>query len=548
MLQKWSRSGDLLPFLALLLFLLILYGYMQSASLTSDGLNLAARAEAPTYRSRDFWNPRHLFWPVYGYTLFHAAGRLGYQGRSLELLQWSNAFMEALCAALLYLLLRRTGAGRLLAWSLSLWLGVSYTFWFFGTEIKFYSLTLILLLLSWLLLARGREQDLVSPPPESGSPPKLRAGIHFWLAGVAAGAAILAGLVNTLFIPVALLALVVDRTGKLRRRLAQADAFLAAALLSWILPTILVGFEFFRLNYRQLFNWFGSVRASVGYDVSSPAKNLVLFISRLDEMTTGFLYWMSQHGFIRWLSVNYLRLVLVLFVVFICLRARALMRSQGFFFWGALAMLVLYAAGFALVDPYNDFRYILLVPLLILVAGVGGVLEREGQRWPAWAALALALVLLGINWTPFTKMSQLYDRKHHSDVRMNKIDAYRPYLRPRDSLIMLGVSPDARYVSYFLKVNVVEVLSEFQRRHVPQGVFRSLDTEITYRWDQGERVFLDSDIFNTPRPYPVWAPPGMDPEQISNFFRSHYRLVPVCRTENRDVLYRMEPLKVMRQG
>lgn len=538
MIRKLLRSTDLWPFLALLLLLSAIYLYSRSAALTSDGLNLAEQAEYHSYQVREFWNPRHLFWPVYGYVLFHGAQGLGYPGRSLELLQWSNALIQALCAALFYLLLRRAGSGRLLAWSLSLWLGISYCYWFFGTEVKFYPVTMALLVLAWLLLALGREQASAAPAPAGGP-----AGIYFWLAGVAAAAAILTGLVNALFIPAALLGLVADTRVKLRSRLAQADAFMATTLISWVLPVIIVGFAIFRFNYLDLLRWFLGVRTSVGYDVSSYSKNFALFTSRMEDMVAGSLYWTSRPGIMTWVSRNYLWIVLVIFLIFICLRAASFKRSQGFFFWGALTMIATYAAGIILVDPYNDYRYVLLVPVLVLVGGVGGVLEREGRRWPAWAALALALLLLWINWSPINGMSVHYLQKYHADVRMIKVETYRPYLGPRDTLIMMSIYPDARYMSYFLKVNVMEILSEFQRRHQPQVVFGSLSTEISYRWSKGEHVYLDSDVFDTPQPYPVWVPRSMNGAEIAGFFRSHYRLVEVCRSSNRDVLYRVLPLR-----
>jgi len=538
------RTGDRWIVLTLFIFLFSLYLFTRSAALTSDGLKMALRAEAPSMQSLDFWNLRHLLWPAYGFTIYHAAVGLGYSGRSLELLQAANAFLEALGAALIYLLLRRTGAGKLLAASLSLTIGFSYFYWFFGTEIKYYPLTALGLVLTWLLLAPEAEfcrAESNSRPLQSTSSPGGTAGNRrAEAAGAAAGIGILMGLANLLLLPAAFLAIMADRSRSTRQRMLQADRFVAATLVAWLLPTITIGLTFNRLPPGQLLSWFMGVRNSVGYDVSNLGSNLQLFLQRFDEMVTGFRYTISVPYSLMFLWTNYFRFFLILVAVLVLIRMGALIRKRSFFFWGAIGMLVFYGSGIMLVDPYNDFRYILFLPIIMLAAAAGGLLEEEGKRWPGPAALVLALALFSINWPPLHAMSARYMERTHCDIRMNKMESYRPLLHPEDTVVVLGFTPDSQYYEYFLKVDVVNVLSLYQFSSNPRSALRALAATLDYRLRKGKRVFLDSEVFNQPLPYPVWAPRNMQAEQIKGFFTTGYLLEPASRARPNDELYRLK--------
>lgn len=525
------KPGDTWPALALFLILAVLYLLTRTYALTSDALGLAMNAESQTVRAWGFWTPRHFLWPAYGVAVYRGALALGLHGRSLVPLQIQNALVEAICAALVYLLLRRAGAGRRLAWSLSLLLGVSYFFWNFGTEVKFYPVTMLAIILSWLFLA---------PPNSTPGPSPVRDRPQVWVAGIWAGIGVLLGLVNVLFIPSALAALAGDKGRSWKVRILEAGRFLAGAGLAWMVPVAYVGVRYNGFGLSGLANWFLEVRNTVGYDVSSPWANLALFLQRCGDLLTGFGYGSFYTGPLMLLSTNFFRLALLGLAVLILLRLRVLIRSRGFYFWGGLGTLIFYGLGMALIDPYNDFRYFLLVPLLVLAGTAGGILEREGRRWPGPLVLVLALALFGLNWMPFHAVSVRSRSQGPSDLRMGKIQNYAYYIKPGVSVVALGLSPDSKYYSYFLKADTIDLVGEYQLWGDPRRALLSVRQRVNTRLRAHQQVFLDSQVLDTTAAYPTWAPPYMKADEIVNFINLNYRLVPVCRSESGETLYRLE--------
>ncbi len=186
--------------------------YVPFRSINYD-LNGIADAQAVETAGIHVFPPNHMLYNPLGVVLYHAAQWLGYDGRAIVLLQMLTALCGALGLGFGFLAFRHMTGDPIAAFASSLWLGTSWAYWTFSTDVAYIVPSAMVVMAALALLFGG---------PLS----KRRLAA---LAGISA-LAILTWQANVLLLPI--LALLVLAT---RDELMRSDRLRAVGILSGVM-------------------------------------------------------------------------------------------------------------------------------------------------------------------------------------------------------------------------------------------------------------------------------------------------------------------------
>lgn len=126
-----------------------------------DGIAFAQAIEGAPEIHVSLVHPNHLIYNLVGYVLYRAAKSLGFNPRSVTVLQILNAFLGAATSALLFHILKNTLRSAYIALALSLLFAFSATWWKYTVDADAYIPGALLLLLSFYLVLPGRKANPV---------------------------------------------------------------------------------------------------------------------------------------------------------------------------------------------------------------------------------------------------------------------------------------------------------------------------------------------------------------------------------------------------
>src|SRR4030095_8483530 len=90
--------------------------------------------EAQFTENGQLFQKNHMLYRPVSYVVYSAAKSLGFRGNALDVLQAMSALFGAIGVGLCYLLCDFVGNNRLAALIGAVWLGTSFTYWYFSTD------------------------------------------------------------------------------------------------------------------------------------------------------------------------------------------------------------------------------------------------------------------------------------------------------------------------------------------------------------------------------------------------------------------------------
>jgi hypothetical protein len=135
---------------------LVVYVCFPTRQYFFDGIAFAQTIEDARALDTTLIHPNHLFYEVFGYVVYRIVRALGLQPRALTVLQVANSFLGALCAWLLFHMLRRSLRSLYLSCALTLLFAFSATWWKFATDANAYVASVLFVLTSFCLILPGK--------------------------------------------------------------------------------------------------------------------------------------------------------------------------------------------------------------------------------------------------------------------------------------------------------------------------------------------------------------------------------------------------------
>ena len=154
--SKETFKEQIVPVMICLAVLLV-YVSFPTKNYYWDGIEFALRIERTSSLNVSLIHPNHLVYNLVGYLLYRLARDLGMQVRALEVLQTVNSFLSALCAYVLFHILKISLRSTYLAATLTLLFAFSATWWRFSTDANAYVSSILFLLISFYLLLPARQ-------------------------------------------------------------------------------------------------------------------------------------------------------------------------------------------------------------------------------------------------------------------------------------------------------------------------------------------------------------------------------------------------------
>lgn len=215
--------------------------------------------------------------------------------------------------------------------------------------------------------------------------------------------------------------------------------------------------------------------------------------------------------------------------------------------------IIFYLVGFWIVGIHNGFIFVMLTFFFLIIGiGLSNMKSREIKNLFSGIrnlvinlVICLSLLFLFVFnfYLNVIPQSQLSNNKE-----LNRVLYFKDYIKPDDTVIALGILPDAVYFNYFLGCRVIDIMVFFQ---IYNPKFNAPGTNPYEKlWDiikeeiDNHRVYLYSslllsDIDRFFASYPEWM--EITPERIRNFFRKNYLLKPEFKNDDGAILYRLTP-------
>lgn len=356
-----------------------------------DGVAFALDIEAAGRLTSTLLHQNHLVYNVVGYLLYALARLVWAEARAIVVLQVVNSVLSALCAFVLFHVLKSSLRSHYLSTLLTLVFSFSATWWKFSADVDSYVPATLFLLTSFYLLLPGRKPR-----------PVLVALLHT--------AAMLFHQLAVFFYPTAVVGLLFQTSAPDPRRRAR-PALLYSAVAS--LATLAAYYFCFYLRAGAfdpaLFvKWMGSYSSGTGGFTFDPFSNLMFTLrGHVRLFWGGRASWLRD--FINPFSVA-LILLLVAAAVGLCVQvvrhfgelkpffSRALKRSaeRGVVWTLAWVWAAPYLVFCFFFYPQDTFHRLVYFPALIVLCGVlladGGAGAVRPRRWRlALFAAVLAL-------------------------------------------------------------------------------------------------------------------------------------------------------------
>jgi hypothetical protein len=113
---------------------LLLYVPLRSIHYDLNGISDARAVESASVR---VFSPNHLLYDPLGLVLYHAAQQLGYDGRAIFVLQLLTAVCGAFGLGLAFIAFKRMTEDSVAAFAATIWLGTSWAYWSFSTDVAY---------------------------------------------------------------------------------------------------------------------------------------------------------------------------------------------------------------------------------------------------------------------------------------------------------------------------------------------------------------------------------------------------------------------------
>ncbi|MGD8719404.1 MAG: glycosyltransferase family 39 protein, partial [Candidatus Zixiibacteriota bacterium] len=418
-----DRSGAV----ALAVVAVTLYLTARNAFYNFDALYYAERVELGTADS--LLHPAHLLYNPVCWLAYAVAGLFGYGGRALGPMHVVDAVAGAAAVALMFLLCRRTGATRAMAFLAAAFLATAADFWANAAGVEVYAPAAASALAALYVAARRPE-----PEPKSAA-----------LGGVAFAAAALFHQLNLLLFPAALLYYLTAGGRRVTRVLAFVGGYAAVIAVAYVLMPV----AFLKLtSFAAYCDWFfhfsrmnrwGAFAAGTIRDGVEAFRKAIYVNAFWDNVAVPFIKGDPRH----------LRVALPLWLVIVFGAS-----NLGLWLWrgpGRRALLIfgvpfLLYAGFTIwwLPTYVSYW---LVPAACLVGGVAVAASGRGRRWYVVSLAAFGLAWLGIanvNWRDGIRGRS--DPQANADYRAGLALAA---LVPRDALVYVAPFPVMPHSRYF---------------------------------------------------------------------------------------------------
>ncbi|HYP52481.1 MAG TPA: hypothetical protein VEQ42_03015, partial [Pyrinomonadaceae bacterium] len=121
-----------------------------------DGIDFAHDIEQAATLTPNLLHANHLLYSPFGYLVYRLARWLGADARAVEVLQYANCVLGALCAALLYRVLLAATRSAYVSLCFSVLFAFSATWWKFTTDAASYTLSTLFLVAAFYYLLPGR--------------------------------------------------------------------------------------------------------------------------------------------------------------------------------------------------------------------------------------------------------------------------------------------------------------------------------------------------------------------------------------------------------
>ena len=139
----------------LLIALVLIYLAFPTKNYYWDGIAFAQSIEDAPGLDSSLLHPNHLIYNLVGYVFYRGLRAFGFNIRALSALQILNGALGAICALILFRILKRALSSVYLATTLTLLFAFSATWWKFATDADSYVASILFLLFSFYLILPG---------------------------------------------------------------------------------------------------------------------------------------------------------------------------------------------------------------------------------------------------------------------------------------------------------------------------------------------------------------------------------------------------------
>ncbi|MCL5774154.1 MAG: glycosyltransferase family 39 protein [Firmicutes bacterium] len=347
------------PIVFLLIFILFfsLYFFLKINLYSPESFDYAASIEKGDISSYRFWRMEHPLWEITGRGAYLLGALLGFKGNTLELMQLLNAVCGSLAVAFFFLIIFRLTKSLKTSLFCAFLLGFSYYFWFWNAEVKFYSLAALFVMLTIYFFTA---ESFLAP---AGT---LLTGFFFALAMLYHSANMV------LFLPLTIAFFL--NASPLKKKFSSYMLFLAAILVFFVIPHLIILIKLSGVHVadfwrnKEAFSWFGASLRLEGIDARDIIfRRLPLFINLIAGSLFMGMGPPTPHVQINFQLISFIIFLLLTIILFIKFKSKIVQEHKSLslfcLFWASLQITALW-----IVDPYNYYIYIALVPLVMLLS------------------------------------------------------------------------------------------------------------------------------------------------------------------------------------
>ena len=478
-------DAKLLPW-ALFAAVLVVYLLFPTKNYYWDGIDFSYDIErAASSLDPSLVHANHLLYSPLGHLAYRLARGLGFDARAVEALQVKNALLSALCALLLFHVLRRVTRSAYVAFSLALLFAFSATWWKFSTDADSYVVTTLFLVAALRFLL-----------PDERPRPLLVALLH--------AAAMLFHQLAVFFYPAAVVGLLLQTTSlPPRRRLLLVLQYTAAA----VLLTVAVYYYCFNLKTglsapADFLRWTSSYSSGSGGFSFDFGDNLAytlrghvrLFAGGRITMLDGLLN-PSIVALLALLCAAVVALVVQLVRTFGGLRAalRRLARPRRLtpVELLAVAWVAPYLVFCFFFYPSDTFHRLVYLPALVLLLASALVRLGASERGPLRFRLALFVAALSLANFCFL----IYPFAHtHNNPPLATALGMRERLGPSSVVYYAQTNGDQRLFRYFNPAA--------DWKQLARGDADAIDRELRDAESSGRNVWLETTALTLLQSYP----------------------------------------------
>ena len=434
--EKW------LPWVILIAIALIYLSFL-TKNYYWDGIAFAQSIEDAPGINSSLLHPNHLIYNLLGYVFYRALNVFGINIRAVTALQMLNGALGAVCAFILFLILKRALRSIYQATALTLLFAFSATWWKFATDADSYIVSVLFLLISFYLILPGNR----SRP---------------FLGALSFSAAMLFHQLAVLFFPVAVTGLFLQSVSQDKKRFLDPLKF---SLVAFAITTAAYCSSYYLITGTFDFSRFLQWTTSFSPDVSFSF-----------DLWSNFFYTIRGHwrlffggrfnaiaGLVNPFIIVLMLMLAASILTFIFKLIYQLLRGSvrpGFAWVGLLkrdrqlrTVLLLsaiwtfaYLAFLFVWLPHNTFYRLFYLPALILLVGIVLATYERAYTQPRRYCLALLVLIVAL----FNFLFLIYPYSHAQKYPPLAFALEMKQAWPRKTIIYYGAAnSDNSLVKYF---------------------------------------------------------------------------------------------------